>query len=161
VSGIHLDLCLSRPDLGRATALEIKYLRKGFDHTTKDGETYRLPVQAAQPLSRYDVVKDIVRIERVVAEVPGTNGLVFVLSHHPAIWTPPTQIRSTVDLAFRIHDGATVSGRLEWASRTGPGTSRGREAALDVGGSYTMHWRGFTKLPGRRGLFRYPAITAS
>lgn len=47
--------------------VELKYLVAAFTGVVA-GESYELPGQAAQDISRHDVVKDVVRLERLVAE---------------------------------------------------------------------------------------------
>ena len=61
---LHLDLWIELS--GRAIAIELKYPTRHIvcDH---DGEHFSVYDHAAQPPHRYDFVKDIERLERVVS----------------------------------------------------------------------------------------------
>src|SRR5262249_26788651 len=48
--------------------------------------------------------------------------------------------------AFRLQEGALLTGSLEWAAHTGPGTKLTREAVLALQGSYTLTWRDYTTI---------------
>jgi len=64
--GVHLDLDFARPDLGRATAVELKYLTRAWTGVV-DGERFELKNHGALNICAYDVVKDVVRVEKFVA----------------------------------------------------------------------------------------------
>jgi hypothetical protein len=63
--GVHLDL-LVRLD-GTSTAIELKYLLAGLQATV-GGELFHLPHQSANDISRHDVVKDVTRVEAMLAD---------------------------------------------------------------------------------------------
>lgn len=50
-------------------------------------------------------------------------------------------------MAFRIHEGRQVAGTLAWASAAAPGSIRGREAPIELAGTYRLQWRDYTELP--------------
>jgi len=64
-------------------AVEFKYLVRRFEATV-DGEQFRLRDQGVQPLSRYDILKDISRLERFCAAGWAEVGFAVVLSNDPA-----------------------------------------------------------------------------
>ena len=132
-------------------AIELKYLTRGLDIEIQ-GERFLLKNQAAQDISRHDVVKDIVRLERVTAEVPGTIGYAVVLTNDPSYWKASLRT-TTVDAAFRIHHGRKLTGSLTWAEAASPGTKRGREHPLQLRSSYSIEWRDYSQLGGMS--FRY------
>lgn len=72
VRGMRLDILVE--SRGRRTAIELKYLVRRF-HGEIGGESFDLPDQSAHDISRYDVVKDIVRTESFVADgIPVCQG---------------------------------------------------------------------------------------
>jgi hypothetical protein len=103
----HLDVLVSRPDLGRSTAIELKYLTAHFSETV-DSELFELPHQGAQDIRGYDVIKDIVRVESFVADGVAIDGLVIVLSNDRSYWSRPNHHRPTGAAEFRIHDGTRL-----------------------------------------------------
>jgi hypothetical protein len=58
--GVHLDLAFARLDLGRTTAVELKYLTRAWSGSV-GGERYELKNHGTQDIRAYDVVKDVVR----------------------------------------------------------------------------------------------------
>jgi hypothetical protein len=65
----------------RRTAIELKYLVAAL-HATVDGELFDLPSQSAQDISRHDVIKDITRVEALLAD----RGQILVLSNDRSYW---------------------------------------------------------------------------
>ena len=72
---VSLDLLLFRPDLGRYTAVELKYLTAAWAGMC-EGEAFSLKPRGAQDIRAYDTLKDISRVERFTATRPGWSGLV-------------------------------------------------------------------------------------
>jgi hypothetical protein len=90
-------------------------------------ESFDLLSQGAQDIRAYDCIKDISRVERFVYDRPGADGAVIVVTNDPNYWTPPSHGRITNAHQFRIHEGATISGRRSWGPHTGVGTLKSRE----------------------------------
>ncbi|GAA1843585.1 hypothetical protein GCM10009687_06450 [Asanoa iriomotensis] len=153
VPGLRLDLLVAAADGSRCTAVELKYLTANW-LGEYNGERLELKNQGAQDIRAYDVVKDLTRVERVVAERPGWSGLVLVLTNDPSYWNKPALIRETNAQAFRLYQGNTLTGARAWGPLTGAGTKRGREADLNLRQEYTCAWVDYTALPGLRGTFR-------
>jgi hypothetical protein len=149
----RLDLLLARPDLGRWTAIELKYLTAKWAGECA-GEEFTLREQGAQDLSTYDVIKDVTRVERFVAGREDWNGAVLVLSNDPTYWKRPRHPRETNAHAFRLHEGNVMSGVRTWGPQTGFGTRKGREADLSLRDEYRCAWSDYSSLEGERGLFR-------
>lgn len=142
--GAHLDIEFRKQ--GAATALELKYLTRPAV-VEVDGEVFHLRSRALDK-RRYDVVKDVTRIEEYVAARPGSNGAVVVLASDDALWRPPLASRRvSSDAAYRIHEGVILSGELAWGPTAGPGSIRGREAVLRVLGEHTISWRPYSTEP--------------
>lgn len=152
--GIRLDLLLSRPDLLERTAVELKYLTASWVGVVA-GEQFALKNQGAQDIRAYDVVKDISRLERLVAAGSVENGLLVAISNDPSYWRPATHGRPTNADAFRIYDGLDLKGSRAWGLNTGAGTMRGREPALDLRGSHHLRWREYSRVDNSsRGAFK-------
>ena len=140
---VRLDLELITPAGDRGLAVELKYMTRlwaGMDR----GESFALKNHGASDLRGYDVVKDIHRVERFTLNRPGWAGLVVVLTND-AGWRPRTHGRITNADAFGLGEGAVLEGSRAWGPNTG-GTSRGREAALDLRGSYALTWIDYSSL---------------
>ncbi len=149
---VFLDLAVTLA--GRRAAIELKYLVRALT-TTVNGEQFKLRDQSAQDLGRYDIVKDIARLEELVAARAADIGYAVVLSNDPLYWQPSKK-PSPADAAFRLDEGRTLTGLLAWGVSAGAGTMRGREAAISLAGRYRLAWSDYSDLgvgPARR--FRY------
>jgi hypothetical protein len=155
---MHLDLLVSRPDLGTHVAVELKYLTAAWAGED-DGEHFELLGQGARDIRGYDVVKDVQRVEHLVDTRPGWSGLVLVLTNDSAYWSPPASGHAANFDAFRIHEGEELSGERAWGSSAGPGVQKGRPSPIKLRGSYPCRWAGYSSLTGRRGTFRFLALT--
>jgi hypothetical protein len=153
---LRLDLLIKFSN--EKVAIELKYLAARFIGSVS-GERFDLPNQAAQDVSRYDFIKDIARIERFVREGYADNGWAVALSNDRSYWTLGLKA-DPIDLAFRLHDGRELAGSLAWGMKAGPGTTRKREAALEVSGRHTINWRDYSKiqLDEKTVGFRYLAV---
>lgn len=134
-------------------ALELKYLCQRVEYQV-DGEPFALKPQGAQDTRRYDVLKDIMRMEQFRASRPGASAAVLVLSNDPSYWRGRKSAGAS-DAAFELREGRTVTGILDWADHAGPGTKRGREASIALKGAYAMNWRDYSRIDGRFGEFRF------
>lgn len=133
-------------------ALELKYLCKKL-RAQVDGEDVVLRHQGAHDIRRYDVCKDIERMERY-SERTGHGAAVLVLTNDPAYWNSRVKA-DTVDAAFNLAEKHQLGGMLRWADSAGRGTIRGREAVLEIRGNYPLAWRDYSDLGGVGGRFRY------
>jgi uncharacterized protein YjbI with pentapeptide repeats len=75
-------------DEDTATAIELKYKTRSVDISI-GGEQFALQNHAAQDLGRYDFVKDIERLERVVAAGRQVVGYAIILTNDPTYWSLP------------------------------------------------------------------------
>ncbi|MGD7707399.1 hypothetical protein [Microlunatus sp. Y2014] len=155
---VRLDLELRESGSGRGVAVEVKYMTRHWSGTV-GGEGFSLKDHDATDLGGYDVIKDVQRVERFAAARPGWSGMVIALTNDPRYWRPPTHGRSTNADAFRLGEGEILQGERTWGPKTGGGTSRGREAALTLSGSYKLAWADYARLDqGPGGTFRYLLI---
>ena len=152
---LYLDLAVASG--GHRYALELKYLTRALDVVVQS-EQFVLRNQAAQDISRYDIVKDVHRLERIVHAGAADVGYAIVLTNDRSYWQKALRA-DTVDAEFRLHDGRELLGAVGWSSRAGAGTTRGREAPLPLTGRYVLGWTDYSRVAdGPSGLFRYLAI---
>lgn len=148
---INLDMLLRRN--GQQYAVELKYITAKLEYTLGD-EEFLLKAQSAQDLRRYDILKDILRVESLVETGVVGAGMSVTITNDRTLWRESLR-EGTVDEAFRLHHGRTVTGDLAWAGHAAAGTIRGRESALSLAGSYLLDWEDYSQLDeARNGEFR-------
>jgi hypothetical protein len=135
--------------------IEVKYKTRAISAKI-DNEIFQLKSHGAQDLGRYDFIKDIVRVEKVVASTgKGKVGYVLFLTNDSAYWKESNWQRETVYKEFEINDGRILKGKLSWKDHVGPGTTRGREQPLTLMGNYKLEWKEYSDLNSTYGKFRY------
>jgi hypothetical protein len=136
--------------------IELKYLTKRLTHEHL-GESFSLKAQGATDLRRYDVLKDIQRLERF-NEAFGGPSFVIVLTNEAAYWNDGRV--QTIDSSFRLHHGRLVGGdgELRWADHAGTGTTKGREAPIPLRRQYQLGWGDYSAIAGAAGAFRYLSV---
>jgi hypothetical protein len=113
-----------------------------------------LKSHGASDIGFYDIVKDITRIERFIQEQAGWLGFVITITNEPRYWNLPRSEGASNAQAFRVSEGLTLTGSRQWGANTG-GTNRGREKALELQGTYELHWRDFSQISEKAsGKFR-------
>lgn len=147
------DIVVRRGDA--VHGIELKYLTRCHSSEVL-GEVFSLKAHGAQNLRRYDVFKDVWRLERF-NRVHGGPSFVIVLTNDRSYWQP-FQRRATIDAAFRLDDGRIVGGELSWTEHAGARTIKGRAASLDLMGQYQISWRDYPGVSGDGSLFRYLAV---
>jgi len=163
---VHLDLWASYE--GQHIAVELKY-KKHELITRWQGEHFVLANDGAQPLGRYDFIKDITRLERVVEHRQDVTGYAILLTNEPAYWTGGSVVlsskRTPFDTAFRVAEGSTLPKQkvMAWGSGVSTGTIKGREPPLKLDSEYALHWAAYSQLPdvASYGQFRYLALTVT
>jgi hypothetical protein len=151
---VHLDLLATSRD--QSIAVETKYKTRSLACIAAN-EEFRLANHAAQDLARYDFIKDIRRLERLASAHMCTSAYAILLTNDSSYWTPGRP--NAVDAAFRLQEGRALQGTLEWDPRASAGTTRGREPALSLSGSYTVAWRDYSRVDSpRHEAFRYLAV---
>lgn len=124
-------------------------------------ERFVLTNQSAQDLTRYDFLKDVARVGRILETFQGATGYAVLLTNDRSYWRPSSR-DSTVDNAFRLYDGRTVSGELGWLDHAGTGTTRRREQPIVINGTYVLGWRPFSRIgTGTYSEFRYLVIAVN
>jgi hypothetical protein len=147
----HIDIWM--PDDTAFCAVELKYKTRRV-RVEVNGETFDLLDQSAQDFGRYDFLKDLERLERIVSANDDIVGYAVFLTNDSAYWTPPTRT-GTIDAGLRIHDGRRIEGRLGWR-RPLPKWLRERRADIVVNGVYNLSWQDYAEPSrARYGRFRY------
>lgn len=152
---LHVDLLMRHE--GHTCVLELKYKTRALQ-TEIDGERFSLLNHAAQPLGRYDVLKDVQRLETIAGLGSAYSGVAVLLTNDSAYWQLP---RSEQDISaeFSLGDGRSVSGVLKWSGRASTGTVRGREDPIALTGSYSLAWKEYSVVESRYySVFRYLPI---
>lgn len=138
---VYVDIWLE--DHSAVCAIELKYKTRRMSATVQ-GERFDLLNQGAHDVARYDVCKDISRVEAVVSAYPGAVGFAVFLTNDPGYWQRSSR-PETVDAAFRLHDGAELRGGLSWHERPSAGTTLGRTDTLDLCGAYPVRWADYSE----------------
>jgi hypothetical protein len=139
----------------RSYALELKYKKRKFD-LVLGGEKFNLRGDVAHDISRYDFIKDVVRLERYISATENTTGYAILLTNDDLYWREST--RGVNSAAFFLHEGRTLDSdvTLAWREGTGDGTKKGRTDAFKLRSSYTIHWQDYSKISESSGAtFRY------
>jgi hypothetical protein len=101
------------------------------------------------------VLKDLEFLESCVRSGTCTLGAVILLTNDHTYWNAPASSVPTVDAAFRVHEGARITGRLEWSPEASPGTVEGMEDPIMIEGEYRAAWRNYSAFPEKDAEFRY------
>ena len=139
-------------------AIELKYPRAGFRALLEsEPAPYVRGSQDAEDDTRYLIARDLRRIERLIEEDKADVGCVLLLTNIRSMWRVPNRPVTALDSAFRIHEGMTLTGTLEWGAG-------GREKdPVPPTGRYTCTWRDYSELPDATGasIFRYALLMTS
>ncbi len=152
----HMDIYLTTEKI----AIELKYRtreRKG----KWNNELFVLKNQSAHDSGRYGFLKDIERLDRVVADGKAKLGFAVLLTDEQPFWTQTGSRKSNPkDKYFRIYEGRRVTGEMKWCGNPAEGTIRGMEDPIYLTGSYRMRWRDYSSLgEGKHQRFRYLAVS--
>ncbi len=153
---VHLDLWISS---GSASfAIELKYKTCSLSLEIQD-EMFSLSNHAAQDLGRYDFVKDIQRLEQIVANKPNVTGYAIMLTNDASYWASPRGAH-TIDSAFRLSHGRILSKALTWGAGASVGTMRGREMPISLAHEYIVNWSDYSNVPtSRNNVFRFVVVS--
>ena len=132
---------------GAIYAIELKYKTRRLQVMVGE-EPFDLLDQSAQDIARYDFCKDIGRIEALASAYPGLTGFAVLLTNDRGYWRRSSRDGS-VDGAFRLHEGARLSGRLEWAGHASAGTTKGRTDPIRLMREYSLNWITYSKCGDR------------
>lgn len=154
---IYLDVWASSKNA--SYAIELKYKTRGL--RVEGVETFDLLDHRAQDIGRYDFLKDIQRLEQIVAARPNTIGYAILLTNDSTYWSA-SKSRATVDASFRIHQGKAINGVLGWGQGASQGTMKSRENPVALRGEYVMDWKDYSVIDeSTYGKFKYLLIKVS
>ena len=124
---------------GVSHLIELKYKTKTATITDINGEQIILQNHSAHDFGCYDYLKDVSRIEQLKQNNNNLkNGFAIILTNDSSYYTPKSG--AAYDM-FRIHQGATKSGKLNWLpTRKGTLLAYGNRHNFSLLGSYTMDW---------------------
>lgn len=150
---MHIDVIVELD--GNVYPIELKYKTLKFEALI-DEEVYALKSHGAQDIGKYDCLIDIQRLEQCSQVLNRFKyGYVIWLTNDPSYWSTPKR-KGTVAEEFTIHDGVCKCGDMAWASHTGAGTQKGREAPVSLKNEYLIHWKDYGRISdGRAGKLRY------
>jgi hypothetical protein len=77
----HVDIWVERN--GEVLAIELKYKTKALQ-TSERGEEFVLQNHSAQDIARYDFIKDVWRVETIVANYTHASGYAILLTNDPS-----------------------------------------------------------------------------
>ena len=152
---VALDILVRLDDA--VYGLELKYLKKRLTTTVGD-EEFQLAT-GADDVERYDLLKDVGRLERLVDSQVVQAGCAVVLTNASGFWAPSATGRPVGYDRFRIHEGVELRGLLEWGPTAGAGTRKGREQAIELRGAYRCRWRPYSQVDASAaGELRYLVV---
>jgi hypothetical protein len=141
----------------RLHAFELKYKTRAMA-TRIGSELYALQNHVAQPIGRYDFLKDVARLEAITQNRQALVAYAIFLTNDSAYWAEPRSVDDT-SAAFSLHDGRVLSGRLGWSPRASIGTKRGREEAINLSRRYVLQWRDYSEIDSKHySRFCYLAV---
>jgi len=145
--------------LDAKVALELKYLKAPLSGEI-GGEGFNLVDAVAHDINRYDVLKDVQRLEQILGANRADHGFAIVLTNQPKYWEP-RKAGNRVDEAFGIEQDRKLGGEMAWAPHTG-GTSKGREKTISLAGTYVLNWLDYSDLSMHRfGQFRWLCVSVA
>ena len=131
---------------GRNFPIELKYKTAEGTYADLNNEAVGLMTHSAVDLGCYAYLKDINRLEYLAKTDPDfERGFVIILTNEPLYYMDTG--RSSVYDAFKIYDGKTVSGMLDW-DRSNYDIEKlpswlKSHPAFELTGSYDMNWHNY------------------
>lgn len=155
LGSLHVDVVVELAH--RCYAFELKYKTRAIAGSLPD-ETFNLQNHGAQPIGRYDFMKDLQRLESLCRRLPDVTAWAVLLTNDSAYWAQARGAEDT-SAAFSLGNGRRVSGLLRWSARTSPGTKRKRESPIEIVGRYVLDWHDYSTISGHsHGRLRYLAV---
>jgi hypothetical protein len=148
---VELDLLVMLDE--RRLGIELKYPRRGMS-VEVEGEVFNLAT-GADDHARYEAIKDIARLERLVAERIVDSGVLVLLTNVANVWGPPTSQRRVLYDELRIHEGRNLAGTIQWGDWGAEG-GRPPGGPITLSGTYPLRWSDYSKLDSAE--FRYLVV---
>ena len=128
----ELDIFL--PDL--SIIIEFKYKTKK-DSFLINGEAFSLKQQSANPLGRYDFLKDVSRIEASHME-----GYCIFLTNDSSYWQP--EVRGN-GKTFSLESARTIHGAFAWQHKRPNSIGSNRMKDICLNGTYRCDWKKYSE----------------
>ena len=140
---IYLDILIRSQDSIYGIELKHKTKKHSFSHET---ESFVLKNQGAHDIGRYDFLRDLQRLEKLVKTKKISKGYAIFLTNDHLYWTPRN--RQTVDVEFNIHEGrqTIANKKLKWSHRASDGTTKKRENPILLANAYGFNWNDYSNL---------------
>lgn len=140
---MHIDIVVIAGN--QFIPIELKYRKAKLD-TVFNGEHIRLKAHTAHDTGAYEYLADIERLEKLIQsdKYPIAEAYAIMLTNDSAYWRDTRRANATKqpnDMAFRIYDGAVISGKREWNEAASKGTVQGHERPICFSGTYHMAWQ--------------------
>lgn len=142
--------------------IELKYITALLVTKQKD-EQFSLKNHSANDTRCYDSLKDLERIERLVANKYISQGYTIWLTNVNAFWNG--QPNGSLYDEFRIFESRKINGTLNWKTGAGKGTIKNREKPINIKGTYDIKWSKYSDvvpapivMPYTKGTFKYCII---
>lgn len=123
--------------------IELKYKTKKLDYEWNDKddkEKFNLSNQGAQDNGRYDFIKDISRIERIVDSI--SIGYAIFLTNDKSYWEASKNVEQSGYVDFRLDTNKQYlkNGKLKWGENITHSVNSGRKNELNLNGKYKLEW---------------------
>lgn len=128
----ELDIFLPDPNV----IIEFKYKTKK-DSFIINGEPFSLKQQSANPLGRYDFLKDVSRVETSLMK-----GYCIFLTNDPSYWRP--DIRGN-GKAFSFESDRIIHGTFAWQKKKIKSIGSNRMKNIYLHGTYRCDWKRYSK----------------
>ena len=136
-AGVSIDIGVRRGDVTIPIELKYKTKQSRVEDSVFD-ETFELKTQSAHDRAHYRFLRDVERVERIVAD-QGRYGYAVLLTNDSNYWTTPSG-EALYD-EFRIHEGREFGGgTLNWREQRDWMTKSGEEAPINLAGQYVAEW---------------------
>ncbi len=142
---------------GREYAVELKYARGAMGRGGSllyKGDVYYAPSSgAADDITRFNFLKDVMRLESEIPKRDKTVMFALLLTNIRTLWEKGNETSN--DHAFHI-DGNIQKGTLKWKWTPSKETLKRTGESLTIDGNYSAKWRTYTKIPKLKNkIFRY------
>lgn len=147
---------------GVSLAIDVKYVTRKLTAQV-DGNLYNLKNQSIEEARCYDFARDISRLENIVQTRPGALGYALFLTNNSTYWTHAPDENDSAGKDFRLFQGNTLGGVLNWNGPVDAETLTGREEPLRLTHTYELSWHGYSQISNvpQDGSFRYLLVKVS
>lgn len=139
-------------------AVELKYKTSKLT-VSDDDEDYNLKEHAALDIGRFDVLKDVSRVESFIQSGFATKGFVLFITNCSSYWLNRTYSGShkAHDKEFRLTQDREITGSLKWPSEAKETTyGKKRINGLTIKGTYKVNWVDYSIFPNEKnGIFKF------